>query len=408
MKSMSNNLKLRLGSSFFNRIASFAIAPFMTLYFAITVSVKIASILAMLQIIIAYTSNFIGGYVGDQYDEKKVLFYGQTVHGLIQLFMALEMYHHVSWVLVAITYMISVFIGNLYKSTLSSLLVASVTDHNRKFAFTLDYLSVNIALAFGMVLGSLTFNGLQYIVFVFSGIVILLIGIILNKWYIIEESEKNKVTSHEKLQVQFKNLFKGYKYPLKDKAFRGIVLGVSLVSSVQMALQNGISVNLKENFKTTIIFNTIQLNGIKMFSWLQIENVALIIILTMIVFKFLSVKNSYINVLCGGVVFILIYSSMFLSLNWIVLFTLGLIGTICETLIMPEFQAVQSKLIPLDRKSTYVSFNQLGNYLSQLIAAIGLYVYAEAGVSLAALFTLIFGVIGIWLVVPIIKNAENK
>ncbi|QPI45383.1 MFS transporter [Weissella paramesenteroides] len=406
MKSMSNNLKLRLGSSFLNRIASFAIAPFMTLYFAVTVSVKVASILAMVQIVVAYTSNFVGGYVGDQYNEKKVLFYGQTIHGIIQLFMAFAMYQHFSWILVVITYMISVFIGNLYKSTLSSLLVASVNEDNRKFAFTLDYLSVNIALAFGMILGSLTFNGLQYIVFIFSGIVILLIGVVLNKWYVVEKSEINKIISHEGLRVQFKNLFTGYKYPLKDKAFRGIVLGVSLVSSVQMALQNGISVNLKEHFRTTLIFGNIHLNGIKMFSWLQIENVALIIILTMIVFKFLSVKNSYVNVLYGGIVFILIYSLMFLSLNWVVLFILGLIGTICETLIMPEFQSVQSKLIPLDRKSTYVSFNQLGNYLSQLIAAIGLYVYAEAGVSLAAIFTLIFGVIGVWLVVPIVKNAE--
>lgn len=406
MKSMSNNLKLRLGSSFLNRIASFAIAPFMTLYFAVTVSVKVASILAMVQIVVAYTSNFVGGYVGDQYNEKKVLFYGQTIHGIIQLFMAFAMYQHFSWILVVITYMISVFIGNLYKSTLSSLLVASVNEDNRKFAFTLDYLSVNIALAFGMILGSLTFNGLQYIVFIFSGIVILLIGVVLNKWYVVEKSEINKIVSHEGLRVQFKNLFTGYKYPLKDKAFRGIVLGVSLVSSVQMALQNGISVNLKEHFRTTLIFGNIHLNGIKMFSWLQIENVALIIILTMIVFKFLSVKSSYVNVLYGGIVFILIYSLMFLSLNWVVLFILGLIGTICETLIMPEFQSVQSKLIPLDRKSTYVSFNQLGNYLSQLIAAIGLYVYAEAGVSLAAIFTLIFGVIGVWLVVPIVKNAE--
>lgn len=40
------------------------------LYFAVNIYVKAASLIAITQIIIAYSSNFIGGYIGDHFDEK--------------------------------------------------------------------------------------------------------------------------------------------------------------------------------------------------------------------------------------------------------------------------------------------------------------------------------------------------
>lgn len=203
------------------------------------------------------------------------------------------------------------------------------------------------------------------------------------------------------LKEQFKELLRDYKQPLQDAPFRNMSIGVSLIYSVQLALPNGISVNLKEPFQTVTLFNSIQLTGIKMFTWLQIENVAAILLLTMVIFAYFSVNISYKRLMA---VIIITYAYMFLSLNWGILLTLSLIGSICEALIMPEFQAIQSKLIPLDKKVTYVSFNQLGSYLSQLITAMGLYVLAAFGPSIAAIFSLLFGIIGILLVKPILKN----
>lgn len=404
MPAMSKNLKLRLICSFFNRIASFAITPFMTLYFAVNINVKAASLIAITQIIIAYSSNFIGGYIGDHFDEKKVLFRGQTVHALLQFMLAGLMYIHAIPTTIVMMYFISIFVSNLYKSTFSSLLVASVNEENRKLSFTIDYLGLNVALAIGMILGALTFNNTQYIVFLVSGFIILSIGFVLNHWYESDTQNTAQTIPRLALKEQFKELLRGYKQPLQDAPFRNMAIGVSLIYSVQLALPNGISVNLKEQFQTVTLFNSIQLTGIKMFTWLQIENVAAILLLTMVIFAYFSVNISYKRLMAVIIIFIITYAYMFLSLNWGILLTLGLIGSICEALIMPEFQAIQSKLIPLDKKATYVSFNQLGSYLSQLITAIGLYVLAAFGPSIAAIFSLLFGIIGILLVKPILKN----
>lgn len=402
MVNMSNNLKLRLGTSFFNRIATFAIAPFMTLYFATTIGVRSASIIAIFQIAISYVSNIVGGYIGDTFNEKKLLLNGQLTHGGLQFLLAYELLFKIdSWFIVA-TYLLSMFVGNIYKSTFSSLLVASVNDDNRKFAFTVDYLSVNLAMAIGMIIGSITFNGLQYIVFITSGTVIVGIALILNKWYKAEPTENmaNVTSDSSSLLIQFKKLIEGYKAPLMDHAFRSFVLGVSLISSVQFALQNGISVNLKQHFTPVTILNSIKLDGIKMFSWLQIENVIIIVFLTMVVFSIFKLTKISLNISLAIVIFVFSYGSMFATQNWIILLLLGFIGALAELIIMPEFQAKQSKLIPLDKKSTYVSFNQLGNYLSQLLAAVGLYIYSLFGVNVTMTYTIVIGIVGLLIIRP--------
>lgn len=406
MVNMSNNLKLRLSTSFFNRIATFAIAPFMTLYFATSIGVKMASLIAIFQIATAYLSNFIGGYIGDTFDEKKLLLRGQLTHGILQFVLAYELLFKInSWIIV-VTYLLSMFIGNIYKSTFSSLLVASVNDENRKFAFTVDYLSVNLALAVGMILGSITFNGLQYIVFIASGTIIVGISIVLNKWYQVEQSESVKSSTSANLLINLKQLVEGYKIPLMDKAFRSFVIGVSLISSVQFALQNSISVNLKEHFTPIIIFNSIKLDGIKMFSWLQIENVIIIVFLTMVVFSIFNVSKIKLNISLAIVIFIASYGLMLATKNWVPLLILGLIGSLAELIIMPEFQAKQSKLIPIDKKSTYVSFNQLGNYLSQLLAAVGLYIYSLLGVNTTMIYTILVGILGL-VIIRTVLNTKN-
>lgn len=58
-----------------------------------------------------------------------------------------------------------------------------MNEENRKLSFTIDYLGLNVALAIGMILGALTFNNTQYIVFLVSGFIILSIGFVLNHWY---------------------------------------------------------------------------------------------------------------------------------------------------------------------------------------------------------------------------------
>lgn len=71
LKDLPQNIKLRLITSFFNRIAFNAVMPFIALFFAHEVNKVFAGSLLLLSVGINFATNLVGGYIATVFAEKR-------------------------------------------------------------------------------------------------------------------------------------------------------------------------------------------------------------------------------------------------------------------------------------------------------------------------------------------------
>ena len=72
---LSTTLKTRLIADFILIVASQAILPFLALYLTSKVSAVFAGTFLIANIIVNFFMSFVGGYIGDNYNRKKVVNY---------------------------------------------------------------------------------------------------------------------------------------------------------------------------------------------------------------------------------------------------------------------------------------------------------------------------------------------
>ena len=73
LKNLPQNIKVRLGTSFFNRMASSSVMPFMALYFAHELNKIWAGVFLIFTVLITFVANLLGGYLSDRFKRKKIL-----------------------------------------------------------------------------------------------------------------------------------------------------------------------------------------------------------------------------------------------------------------------------------------------------------------------------------------------
>jgi len=203
------------------------------------------------------------------------------IHGLLQFIIAGSLLFKWNSILTIVLFFLSVFIGNIYKATFTSLLVASVDSINKKLAFTLDYLSLNISLAIGVIIGGIAFDKFQFLLFIFSGFTILFTGVVLY-YFFVEVPKENKITSYND-DFTFLNtlqrIITNYSVPIRDISFRSYVIGLGFVGSASLILSNSVLVNLKKNYgilSIVLMNHTINFTSTKIYSLMQTENVVIV------------------------------------------------------------------------------------------------------------------------------------
>ncbi|WP_129045117.1 MFS transporter [Companilactobacillus metriopterae] len=387
MSNLSSNLKIRLSTSFMSRTIGSSIAPFMTLYFANIFGSYIAGILLAVQYILGYFFNILGGYLGDITEESQFLIFCLLSHGISLILLSITVMFNLNTIIMVLLFFISVSISNLYKATFNSLLISETTSENREVAFTIDYLSLNVSLAIGVILGSAFFINYSQYFFGISGLITLIIAYLLNNYFSFENSKKNLE------YVNLRSVLKSYSVPLLDYTFVKFVIGFGMVSSVTLVLSNSLLIFI-EKYNITLRFINLNLIGTNIFSVLQIENIVIVVAITPIAIKFF--KNRYLKktTLLGAFFLIITYSLTLLTFNKpYFLILLLLIGTIAELIFVPGAQSIQASLIPLERKSSYSAINLFSNNIAQGIASFGVSVVG-LGFMVSFVYTFAFGLLG--------------
>ncbi|MGE7835670.1 MDR family MFS transporter [Viridibacillus arvi] len=356
LKDLPQNIKLRLITSFFNRMAFNAVMPFIALFFAHEVNKVFAGSLLLLSVGINFATNLVGGYIADRFRRKKVLLLTSFTTFALLLLMTLCLIPNkrLIWLFTAL-YLIYVISSNLGRPAMQAIILDSTTAENRKAVFAIDYWLLNLSISFGAILGGLLYMNHQIMLFSFLTLTTVFIAIAYLIW-LQDDSVPTIEKQHDNILL---DLISNYKTALMDHRFVKLTLGMMFIFSAEFSLSSYISVRLAETFKSVKIFG-FEIEGVRMFSLLSFENTLLVVCFTFLVSRWTNTMNNKKSILLGLAVYGLGYTFLTSSNHFYLLLLFGALATLGELMYSPVFQTEQANCIPPDKRGSYLAFSGLG------------------------------------------------
>jgi MFS transporter, DHA1 family, multidrug resistance protein B len=363
-KDYPQNIKVRLITSFFNRAIASSVMPFMALFFAQHKGAVWAGIFLAITVIISFFINFIGGYISDRFPRKKIIILSSASSALMFALMTVSLLPDQKWiVLFAVSYVIFTITSSLGRPAVHAIIIDSTTSENRKRVYALDYWLVNLAMAIGAALGGLLYVNHQLELFITLTIVSISLPVAYGIW-LKDTRVKLLEKKHENI---FIDLFHNYKVAFQDKPFVMVVAGSMFIFAAEFSLNSYIGVRLAEEFKS-IFIGDFEVAGVRMLSFLNIENMLMVVVLTFFVSKLTDKFSPRKMLLLGLLLYGAGYTIVTSANIWYVLIIFNAIATIGELIYSPIANAEKANMMPEDKRGSYSAFSNLGFNGADLIA----------------------------------------
>ena len=364
IRSLPQNIKVRLGTSFLNRIATSSVMPFMALYFSNEMNKVWAGFFLIFTVLITFTANLLGGFLSDRFKRKKILLRTSTTSASMFFIMTLALIptNDMVW-LFAIAYVGYMFSSSLGRPSMSAIIMDSTTKDTRKSIYAIEYWLVNLSMAMGAAMGGLLYSNHQLELFIILTCTSTFSAIAYKVWLIegaIQLSKKN----HENFII---DLLHSYKLALQDTRYVRLVLGFMFIVSAEFSLNSYIGVRLAETFEPIFLLGY-QIGGVQMLSLLNIENMVLVVLLTFIVTKATNRLSNKSVIMIGLITYGVGYVCLTSANSWYMLLLFGLIGTIGELMYSPVFHTEQANMIPEDKRGSYLAFSNVSFNGADIIA----------------------------------------
>ena len=363
-KDYPQNIKVRLITSFFNRAVSSAVMPFMALFFAQEMSKVWAGLFLVFTVIISFFINLIGGYISDRFRRKSVLVTTSSLSAVMFLLMTISLFpiNNVIW-LFAISYVAFVMTSSLGRPAMHAIIIDSTTPENRKAVYAIEYWLVNLSMAIGAALGGLLYVNHQFELFILLTITSVTLPIAYHIWLIDEHTNRLK-KQHQNVLI---DLFQNYKVAFQDRPFVKVVVGSMFIFAAEFTLNSYIGVRLAETFKS-VTLGGFEINGVRMLSILNIENMILVVFLTFFITKFTDRFSKQKMLLIGLIIYGIGYVTITSANSWYMLVIFGFIATLGELIYSPIRNAEEANMMPVDKRGSYSAFSNLSFSGADLIA----------------------------------------
>ncbi|SCS53827.1 MFS transporter [Staphylococcus caeli] len=369
---LSTTLQTRIIAEFILIIASQAILPFMALYLTSKVNAIFAGTFLIANIIVGFVVSFIGGYIGDNYNRKKVVNY---VHGLYAICLIILSITVTMDGLGLVIFCITVFIFELLFAASEPIFEAAIMDaiyeDVREYVYQLNYWIFNIATAIGMLLGALLYIGHKHLLFILFFLAMLLSWYLFEKYYDVEQVINKK----EDLTSKLKHFIESYHTVIKDKHYMLLNIGFMMVIMAELSLNSYVVVRLKEAFEPIYILG-FYVDGVRMFSIIMIVNTLVVATLTFTVNRIVDATSKRIAFIIGIILYTLGYSILMSATSFWILCLFSMVATIGELIYSPIQNAQRFLMIPDDKRSTYNTFGMISFYGGNILARFGLIIGA--------------------------------
>lgn len=349
-KEVPKPIKIRLITSFFNRSVSFAIMPFMALLFVKAFNEWIAGLFLISLVFLGYIVGLLGGYLADRFSRKRLLVLTSSLTAAMFLTMTVSL--TIDQMLVfMVAYTVFTVTSNLGRPAMSAIIIDATTPENRKAVYALDYWLINLSIAIGTALGGWLYVSNQLLLFwILTGT-----SSTLPIAYAIFLDDTKQTWTRQRLRLVFVDIFESYRIAWQDRPFVKVVFGTMCILAAEFSMGSYVAVRLADSFEPITLENW-TINGVRMMSFIQIENTLIVVALTFVIQRFAS-RFSNKQALLGGLLLYMIGYAVITSANSMTLL-LGfmLIATFGELLYSPVLNTEKANMMPEDRRGAYSAF----------------------------------------------------
>ncbi|PSL41769.1 Na+/melibiose symporter-like transporter [Planomicrobium soli] len=363
-KEYPQNIRVRLITSFFNRMVSMAVMPFMALFFAEELGKVWAGLFLVGTVVISFIVNLIGGYISDRFQRKKVLLVTSSLNALLFLIMTLSLLPEQNGIwLFAAAYTAFIVTSSLGRPAMHAIIIDSTTPENRKAVYAIDYWLINLSMAIGTAIGGLMYVSHKVELFLLLSITSAMLPVAYNIWL---KDERTRLLEKRHQNV-FYDLLQNYKVAFQDAPFVKVVAGSIFIFAAEFSLNSYIGVRLAESF-TPLSFGAFEVGGVRMLSFLNILNMLLVVCLTFWINRFTNRFRKQNVLLIGLAIYGVGYVVITSANTWYVLIAFMAVATIGELIYSPVRNAEQANMMPEDKRGSYSAFSNLSFSGADLVA----------------------------------------
>ena len=337
-----NAFKVLVLATFIDRLGSFILFPFYSLY--ITKHFGVGMVEVGILFSIFSVGNIFGGTIGgalaDKYGRRVMILLGLVVSGISNVFMGLIDDLNVFYIIGAISGLVGNFGGPARQAMVADLL----PKEKRAEGFGILRVALNLSAVGGPLLGGFVATQSYLLLFIIDAVSSIITAIIV--YLVIPETKPQKQVDEPEESI-VKTLI-GYKEVLKDWVFVLFLLISAIIVLVYMQMNSTLSVFLRD------------VHGFpeQGFGWLLSMNAIMVVFLQFWITKRIS-KYAPMKMMAFGALFLMVGFSMYGFISEVYLFFIAMaIITVGEMIWFPIGQVAAASFAPEDKRGRYMAVFQ--------------------------------------------------
>ncbi|GGO28145.1 MFS transporter [Microbispora bryophytorum] len=407
LSALHPNLRVRIAVGFLQRLLDSMVMSFMAIYLAFEYGVAVAGVLVVTVMVLGVVGTLAGGHMSDARGRRRTLLLGET--GVCLTFALMAVADSPAWHSPAIVYcgyLVNKFAASFAMPANDAMILDVTTPESRKLVYTINYWSINLALAFGALLGGFLYNGHFTLLLTLAagGTVVIAAA----TYFLIAETKPEETKrgqgetggAAEPRGSILRDFANGYRLVLQDRAFGRLLVAATLFMSIELQLINYIGVRLARDLPAQNLLSigswSVRVDGVEMLGILRAENTVLVVALALVAHLVLRRVPDRVRMYAGAGLFTAGYMVLAVSDTGWVLLVAALVLTVGELMDVPVRQALLADMVPAASRTRYMAVYNLNIRVALVVASLCITIGSVLPPwGMAALYG-VFGLVIIW------------
>jgi DHA1 family multidrug resistance protein B-like MFS transporter len=399
------NLRVRIAVGFLQRLLDSMVMSFMAIYLAFAYGVAVAGVLVVTVMVLGVVGTLAGGHMSDARGRRRTLLLGET--GVCVTFALMAVADSPAWhspALVYCGYLVNKFAASFAMPANDAMILDVTTPESRKLVYTINYWSINLALAFGALLGGFLYNGHFTLLLTLAAAGT--VAIAAATYFLIAETKPEETgqgetgAGAEPRGSILRDFANGYRLVLQDRAFGRLLVAATLFMSIELQLINYIGVRLARDLPAQNLLSigswSVRVDGVEMLGILRAENTVLVVALALVAHLVLRRVPDRVRMYAGAGLFTAGYMVLAVSDTGWILLVAALVLTVGELMDVPVRQALLADMVPAASRTRYMAVYNLNIRVALVVASLCITIGSVLPPwGMAALYG-VFGLVIIW------------
>ncbi|WP_182900641.1 MFS transporter [Microbispora sp. H10830] len=399
------NLRVRIAVGFLQRLLDSMVMSFMAIYLAFEYGVAVAGVLVVTVMVLGVVGTLAGGHMSDARGRRRTLLLGET--GVCLTFALMAAADSSAWHSPAIVYcgyLVNKFAASFAMPANDAMILDVTTPESRKLVYTINYWSINLALAFGALLGGFLYNGHFTLLLTLAAAGT--VAIAAATYFLIAETKPEETEQGETGAAAeprgsiLRDFANGYRLVLQDRAFGRLLVAATLFMSIELQLINYIGVRLARDLPAQDLLSigswSVRVDGVEMLGILRAENTVLVVALALVAHVVLRRVPDRVRMYAGAGLFTAGYMVLAVSDTGWLLLVAALVLTVGELMDVPVRQALLADMVPAASRTRYMAVYNLNIRVALVVASLCITIGSVLPPwGMAALYG-VFGLVIIW------------